>query len=246
MIIGITEHGDPSIDYAWVNKMALVDGAILITKNLTDKFMDEILKVKEKVILHASCTGYGGTVVEPNLPSYQKQLDNVRELIRRGFPQKQIVVRIDPIIPTEKGTQLVRSVVEYIQADIKRFRVSVIDMYPHVAKRFTDANLPLPFEKFQATEEQFSALNKELDTLQKEYGVVFESCAEIFLNAVKQTGCVGKDDIQLLGLELDETADSLKGQRPGCLCCSAKSEMLQGLKCDNYGCAYRCLYCYWK
>lgn len=246
MIIGITEKGDPSIDYAWTKKMSLVDGAILITKNLTPKFMDEILKVKEKVILHASCTGYGGTIVEPNLPCFQKQLDNIRELIARGFPQKQIVVRIDPIIPTKKGIQLVRTIVEYIQTDIKRFRVSVIDMYPHVAKRFTENHLPLPFEKFQANAEQFSDLNKELEDLQKEYGVVFESCAEIFLNSVKQTGCVGKDDIKLLGLELDDTTDSLKGQRPGCLCSSAKSEMLEGLKCDNYGCAYKCLYCYWK
>lgn len=246
MIIGITEKGDPSIDYAWVKKMTLVDGAILITKNLTEKFMTEVLKVKEKVVLHVSCTGYGGTIVEPNLPTYQKQLDNVRELIQRGFPQKQIVVRIDPIIPTEKGIKLVRSVVEYIQSDIKRYRVSVIDMYPHVATRFKEANLPLPFEKFQANDEQFVALNQELDSLQKEYGVTFESCAEIFLNSVKQTGCVGKYDIQLLNLELDETTDTLKGQRPGCLCCSAKSEMLEGLKCDNYGCAYRCLYCYWK
>lgn len=246
MIIGITEKGDPSIDYAWINKMNLVDGAILITKNLTTKFMEEVLKVKDKIILHVSCTGYGGTIVEPNLPVYQKQLDNVKLLIQRGFPQKQIVIRIDPIIPTEKGIQLVRTVVEYIQKDIKRFRISVIDMYPHVVKRFEVAGLPLPFERFQATSEQFSALNTELDKLQKEYGVIFESCAEIFLNSVKQTGCVGKDDIQLLGLELDDTTDTLKGQRPGCLCCSAKSEMLEGLKSENYGCAYRCLYCYWK
>lgn len=60
MKIGITEAGDPSINYEWINKVNNVDGIILITKNITDKFIEEILKVKDKTILHCSCTGYGG------------------------------------------------------------------------------------------------------------------------------------------------------------------------------------------
>lgn len=39
MRIGITERGDASIDYSWVDKVSNIDGAILITKNLTDKFI---------------------------------------------------------------------------------------------------------------------------------------------------------------------------------------------------------------
>lgn len=35
MKIGITERGDPSIDFTWTKKLDKVDGAILITKNLT-------------------------------------------------------------------------------------------------------------------------------------------------------------------------------------------------------------------
>lgn len=243
MIIGITEKGDPSIDYIWVQKMDMVDGAVLITKNITPKFADEIMKVKDKVILHASCTGYGGTILEPNLPTYQKQLDTVKELIQRGFPKEQIVIRIDPIIPTEKGINLVRDVVEYIKDDVQRFRVSVIDMYSHVITRFQNAGIPLPFEGFQASEDQFKALDSTLKELKEKYNLVFESCAEIFLPSVIQTGCVGEKDLNILGLELED--DSLKHQRPGCLCCSAKTEMLER-KCQSYGCPYKCLYCFWK
>ena len=244
MLIGITEAGDASLDYAWVNKMPMIDGAILITKNITPKFIDEILKVKDKVILHASCTGYGGTVVEPNLPEYTKQLDNVKKLIELGFPKNQIIVRIDPIIPTEEGIKKVERIVEYIKEDIQRFRVSVIDMYPHVQTRFKEVGLPVPFNgQFQASEEEFKLLDDTLRKLSKDYGVTFESCAEKYLYSVKKTGCVSEQDINLLGLELDD--DSLKHQRPNCMCCSAKTELLEH-KTKNYGCEYKCLYCYWK
>lgn len=244
MLIGITEAGDASLDYAWVNKMPMIDGAILITKNITPKFIDEILKVKDKVILHASCTGYGGTVVEPNLPEYTKQLDNVKKLIELGFPKNQIIVRIDPIIPTEEGIKKVERIVEYIKDDIQRFRVSVIDMYPHVQTRFKEVGLPVPFNgQFQASEEEFKLLDDTLRKLSKDYGVTFESCAEKYLYSVKKTGCVSEQDINLLGLELDD--DSLKHQRPNCMCCSAKTELLEH-KTKNYGCEYKCLYCYWK
>lgn len=244
MLIGITEKGDPSIDYAWVRKMESVDGAILITKNLTDKFIKEIMKVKNKIILHVSCTGYGGTILEPNLPNYKEQLNKIKELISLGFPKNQIIVRIDPIIPTEKGIIKVEEIVYYIYSDIQRFRISVIDLYPHVKQRFKEQKLPIPFEGFQATEEQFSILNHSLKELSKKYNVQFESCAETHLYSVLQTGCVNKKDIEILGLTLED--DSLKGQRPTCLCCSAKTELLEQKQVNNYGCNYQCLYCYWK
>ena len=34
MIIGITESGDPSIDFSWTSKVDNCDGVILITKNV--------------------------------------------------------------------------------------------------------------------------------------------------------------------------------------------------------------------
>ena len=65
MKIGITERGDASIDYGWEEKLDMVDGAVLITKNITDYFISRILPLKEKVILHATITGFGGSILEP-------------------------------------------------------------------------------------------------------------------------------------------------------------------------------------
>ena len=248
MLIGITEAGDASIDYSWVNKINDIDGAILITKNITIKFIEEIMKVKDKVILHASCTGYGGSILEPNLPIYQKQLERVKELLDLGFDKEKIIIRIDPIIPTDKGVKLMSDVVKYAKEDlqlpINRFRVSVIDMYPHVQQRFKEKKLPIPFNgNFQASEEEFQFLNNTIRELSQKYNITFESCAEKYLYAAKPMGCVSEYDINLLGLELDE--EGFKNQRPTCLCCSAKVELLEH-KCKNYGCEYKCLYCYWR
>ncbi len=69
MKIGITERGDASIDYNWVNKLNTVDGAIIITKNLTDKFIDTILE----------------------------QLNQLKKLVDLGFNPNHIVLRVDPI-----------------------------------------------------------------------------------------------------------------------------------------------------
>lgn len=248
MLIGITEAGDASLDYSWVRKMDKVDGAILITKNITSKFTEEILKVKDKVILHVSCTGYGGSILEPNLPTYKTQLNNLNVLLSLGFPIEKVIVRIDPIIPTEKGIKNVEKVVSYVKDTLKlpinRFRISVMDMYPHVQKRFSEAGLPIPFNgNFQASEEEFQILDKTLKELAIKYNIKFESCAEKYLYSVTKSGCVSEQDIKLLGLELEEM--SFKNQRPNCLCCSAKTELLEH-KTKDYGCEYKCLYCYWR
>lgn len=246
MKIGITEAGDASLDYSWVNKMNDLDGAIIISKNITDKLIEEILKYKDKIILHATCTGYGGTIVEPNIPHYTEQLNQVRKLISLGFLKEQIVVRIDPIIPTDKGIQRVEDVVKYIYSDIKRFRISVIDMYPHVRERFKLAGLPVPFDgNFQASFQDFKSLNKSIKSLKDTYGINVESCAEAYLSEAKPTGCISKEDLNILNLKSDN--ESLKGQRKTCLCLACKTELLTHKHHKNgYGCQYKCLYCYWK
>lgn len=271
--IGITEAGDPAFDYSWVDKIAEMDMAILITKNVTDKFIEEILKVKNKVVLHATCTGYGGTVLEKNVPIYTWQLDQVKKLISMGFPAEQIVIRVDPIIPTYKGFGNLLKVVTYINKDVKRFRISILDNYKHVQERFKKNNLPILYNgNFQASKEEFENADSVLRQMKKLYGITFESCAEIYLTEAEKVGCVSQKDLDLFGLKQD-TAE-LKGQRKTCLCIAGKTEMLThkrygkcgkfgvddslggscgvGNNCktcehhDVFGCPNACLYCYWK
>lgn len=271
--IGITEAGDPAFDYSWVAKMEDMDMGILITKNITDKFIEEILKVKDKVVLHATCTGYGGTVLEKNVPDYKWQLDQVKKLISMGFPREQIVIRVDPVIPTYKGFGNLLKVVSYIHNDVKRFRVSVLDNYKHVQERFQKNGLPVLYGgNFQASREEFDNMDSVLRQLRNNYGVTFESCAEVYLTEAEKVGCVSQKDLDLFGLKQDTT--ELKGQRKTCLCIAGKTEMLThkrygkckkfgiddslggscgvGNNCKTcehhevYGCPNTCLYCYWR
>ena len=102
--IGITEAGDAGLDFSWVDK--LHDVNIIITKHLTIEnkpLINALLENSHKIILHCTCTGYGGTKMEKNVPTPFEVYDGVRSLIQKGFPVSNIVLRTDPIIPTIKG-----------------------------------------------------------------------------------------------------------------------------------------------
>lgn len=241
MRIGITEAGDAALDYAWLDKIDACDGVILITKNVTDKFIENALKYKDKIILHATCTGMGGTIIEPNVPPYTQQLAQVSKLISMGFPENQIVIRIDPIIPTEKGLETAQKVID--ASPVKRFRISALDTYPHVRARFEANNVPLPYgNNFQPSYQQFMNMRKWL--ARQKQDLTFETCAEPCLTGttnVKATGCVSEKDLLKLGLELDKEYTTGM-QRKNCLCLSCKTELLTNKK----QCPHGCLYCYWK
>ena len=98
--IGVTERGDAGLDFAWMNKSHSVDGMILITKHLSYAFIDRI--VKTNAIVHATITGNGGTIYEPNVPPLSISKQYFSKLVERIGPDR-VVLRIDPIIPTDSG-----------------------------------------------------------------------------------------------------------------------------------------------
>ena len=150
MKFGITEAGDAGLDFSWANK--LLDGNIIITKQLTiknEKLIHLLLQNKDKIILHVTCTGFGGSKMEPNVPFTMDVYQGVSYLISKGFPVEQIVLRTDPIIPTEKGISRVKSVWDYFSdTKIKRVRYSIIDLYPHTKSRIMEQYGKLPFDSF--------------------------------------------------------------------------------------------------
>lgn len=240
--IGITEQGDAGLDLSWVDKLDGVAGAILITKELTDPFVAQLLAHQNKVLLHMTCTGYGGTVIEPKVPKWATTVQNLKQMIDLGFPVERIVLRVDPIIPTEKGIRLAQAVIEAgYNVGVQRVRISVLDMYKHVQARFQQHGLPLPYgSSFQASREQFAALDRALlQTLCKYPGISLESCAEPQLKVPKRIGCVSDYECQLFKIE---KPDSSAKQRQECLCCAEKTELLS----NRHPCAHGCLYCYWR
>ena len=245
MKIGVTERGDPSIDFSWVEKMNEVDGAILITKNLTGKLMEEAMPFLDKLIFHVSCTGYGGMDIEPNIPSKFEQLLQAVKLRNLGVKNDRIVIRVDPIISTVEGLSKATGVImNAYRSGFRRFRISVLDCYPHVRERFRDMGMELPYGegKFTASDEMFKNVDSVVRQLKKNYpDICIESCAEGKLSETENIGCVSEKDLKLLGLGIAKV-DEAGYQRKGCLCCSAKTELLSNKK----QCPYKCLYCYWK
>lgn len=245
MRIGITERGDAGIDLTWVEKLGSVDGAVIITKNLTPACINAILAYQDKLILHATCTGYGGTVLEPNVPEYHKQIDQVAELIKHGFPIERVVLRIDPIIPTEEGIATAQQVLDYgmeTLPGLSRVRISLLDMYPHVRRRFEEAGVPLPYgDNFGPGGKRANLVNDWVGKNRERYpALCFESCCESMLHRCEPIGCVSQKDLSLLGLRYND--DRTGFQRAGCLCLSCKHELLENKK----QCPHKCLYCYWQ
>lgn len=237
MKVGVTEAGDAGLDFSWVDR--LYDVNVIITKHLTTKntcLIRALLDHSDKIILHCTCTGYGGTKIEPNVPTPIEVYDGVRYLIDCGFPISHIVLRTDPIIPTEKGLQNVNSVWKlFSDTGIKRCRYSVIDMYPHVKDRMRKELGAVPFESFRAPDYMLEMVRNAIAANKGLYE--FESCAE---NLPDQVGCISEKDFDVLGADFHESNGGF--QRKGCLCVAGKTELLN----HKNRCGSGCLYCYWK
>lgn len=250
--IGITEAGDAGVDLSWVDKMGSVDGAVLITKCISPNFVDAAMKFKDKIIVHATITGYGGTILEPLVPYPYEQYGAIMYLIEKGFPKEKIVIRVDPIIPTRKGCERALNVIKtFIDMGFNRYRISVIDMYPHVRERFKAVGLPLPYGlKFSPNESQLRAVDgmildakNHLISLGKPLkDLRIESCAKPGLTEAIACGCISGYDLELLKLYYGSPPDKVGYQRKNCMCYSGKVELLE----HKQQCPHSCLYCYWK
>lgn len=235
--VGITERGDAGLDFSWADK--LYDVNIIISKHLTTEnkqLMNALLENSHKIIFHCTVTGYGGTKMEPNVPTPFEVYDGVSALIKKGFPVKQIVLRTDPIIPTLKGIKRVEKVWEtFADLGIKRCRYSVLDMYPHVKERFIATYGTTPYDSFTAPTNMLEWVKSTVIAHNSMYE--FESCAE---NLPEQVGCISEKDFKTLGMTFASPIDGY--QRKGCLCVAGKTELLNSRK----RCPSGCIYCYWK
>lgn len=260
MRIGITERGDAGIDFMWEKKLSAVDGAILITKSLNETFRQKVLELHIKgfpIIVHCTCTGWGGTIVEPNVPRYETQLEWLEEFVRDGFPAQNIVMRIDPIFPTRSGLNRVGELLDSFQKmniglpeRITRIRVSILDEYRHVKQRFVQHGFQSIYgDSVFANEQQIQEVANLLNQFAKDNLMLrFETCAEESLfkkldpEHARCTGCVGIEDMTIMGLPTDELRLYENPQhRKGCHCLSCKTELLE----RKHPCTHDCLYCYW-
>lgn len=248
MKIGITERGDAGINLEWKDKLKDVDGSILITKNITDEFIDAVLSSDKPLIVHCTCTGWGHTAVEPNVPDYKYQLMQLKKLINKGFPADNCVLRIDPIFPSEKGIERFHSVMKkFISMDlkVKRIRVSIIDEYKHIKDRYLQRHWK-PLYPGTAMYADKNQINLVSDALQEYPNYIFETCAEDDLARIcintEMCGCISKKDLNIMGLSIEGNETENPQNRKGCHCLSCKTELLS----SRHPCKNGCIYCYWK
>lgn len=230
--IGITERGDAGLDFSWYEKCKNYDGLILITKKLSDEFIEKATNTN--CIVHATITGLGGSIYEPNVHDVKESLYYFNKLCD-SIGANKVVLRIDPIIPTKENIERALYVYTYFHTrrhDINRTRVriSFLDNYPHVKQRFIKAGLqPIPYNFHAPLELRKGILKLFPDA---------EVCGE---PGIPSIGCVSEKDLEILGIEIPKNV--VKGfQRTECSCLSVKKEIFTERKqCEN-----KCLYCYWR
>lgn len=237
---GITETGDPSFNLDIFDR--LYEGNIIITKRLTDKLIEKLIQHKSKIILHLSCTGFGKTKVEPFVPSLEETFIKFNTLIDNGFPIEQVVLRIDPVIPTDKGINVAKTVLDtFKESGIKRIRFSVLDMYKHVKERFTENGFPIPYNTFHAPFEIRQKIYEMFKNYGEEHSLEIEVCAEPGFESIS---CLSQKDVDILGLSDKIKLIGSAEQRKNCGCPSNKHELIKnGFKKT---CGNKCVYCYIK
>lgn len=227
--IGITERGDAGLDFAWINKNVSFDGMILITKHLSHGFIEQAARVN--AIVHATITGHGSTVYEPRVPPIFLSKQLFKKLVDKIGPEK-VVLRIDPIIPTDSGIAKAIHVYQELYENMgkkTRVRISFMDNFEHVKQRFIKVGLkPLDYY-FHAPVE----LREKIAS----YFPDAEICGE---PGMKCVGCVSENDLKILNIKGESKIGGW--QREDCKCLACKIEMLD----NKRQCRSGCIYCYWK
>jgi DNA repair photolyase len=231
MKIGVTERGDGAfLESKWRSDLGSgkVDGVIVITK-APQLLLDEPLP--DKVLVHCTITGLGSSTIEPGTSEPAVTLAAYRRLIA-AYGGERIVLRVDPIVCQQPYIEQALGVVKQAEG---RVRISFLDAYPHVRRRFEANGLALNQEEFHADLDTrkiiFEMLKKRIKGI--------EVCAEPGFDC---TGCVSERDLAAIGLD-SKNMSSVKGaQRKFCCCAAEKIELGH----SRSQCKHRCLYCYWK
>lgn len=107
----------------WLPK--LTDINIINTKTLNEDFINICLREKHRIFLHINITGMGKTQFEPNIPTIKETFFLLKKLIDSGFPQKQILVIVNPILPNDNGLNALKLILK-IFTEFRQLRLRFI------------------------------------------------------------------------------------------------------------------------
>lgn len=272
--IATTETYDPTLCIdEWVHRDKEFDFLLYITKVLNPKVIRILTDEKspwawmnKPGVLHLTVTGWGCEEMEPNVPIPLVEFNMLKKLFAAGYPKERVVLRIDPIIPTERGISAFFFMVNMgIVKDITRYRSSIMQLYQHSAARLKETeewdeiNSIYKGKFFPDIEELkridfFNRIKKTIDgareDIRNDYGVTkelhFESCATKLLSncGFENIGCMSERDLLINDLEPDKLNIPRGSQRSRCMCLMKHQLIPGGYKRGR--CPHKCAYCYLK
>lgn len=142
-IVSYWKANDPCLKLD-VLRPKLTEINIIETKNLTDKFVEFCIEKKDCLYLHVVINGMGGTLLEPNIPTVRSMFFKLKQLIDNGFPQKQILVIVKPILPNDNGLKalklLLKVFTEFKPLRLRFIRFNVLSYTQLENNKFVIAN----------------------------------------------------------------------------------------------------------
>lgn len=271
--VGITERGDAALNEDWVDWVYKKGKpAILITKNAPLLQQNHPDIFFQNVIIHATCTGLGGTLFEPNVPNYKEILDWLSR--KNDRIRKNIVLRVDPIIPALHpiGVDLhvlnnqhadfdikninavlgfdvvqywknLKSILEVASNLRVRVRISFMDLYDHVVYRLKDCNENLHNYLLNAYK---GKLHYPLEKRKSVLDTLKQEYPLLDFEICGEPGMECTGCVSKKDLDIlgiySDGNVELLGNRNGCCCLAMKKELLN----TKGQCPHKCLYCYWK
>lgn len=135
-IISYWRSSDPCYNLVFLEHN-LTEINIIHTKHLSNEFVNLCIKHKDKIFLHLNITGMAQTIFEPKIPTVKETFQQLKKLISNNFPQKQILVSVNPILPNENGLKalklLLKLFTEYSYLRLRFIRFNVL--------KFRDKNI---------------------------------------------------------------------------------------------------------
>ena len=284
--VGITERGDAALSNEWKPWVEKGLPAILITKNPVKLINENPLLFSKSnrqgnVILHATITGMGGyAVFEENVPHWNQMLSKLQRILDNpDFDRSRIVIHQDPIfvpflIAMGSGhMDMAMEVPKFAKKNELRYRMSFLDLYPHVKTRMLNAcqKLDDQEDKMRAELANGGALmvNHEHPHAVELYNKIIKLQPEMhlplntrldFLELLKNKTGLTDDEIEICGepemkctgclskrdfdtFGIELDKDPDTGFQRPACACLGLKKELLS---NKHPCGHKCVYCFWK
>lgn len=218
---------------------------VIWTKNPRNIFenanLSRILRKLDQIFIHLTVTGLGGTEIEPGVPSPEKVVEMLDDLVEFVGSPDRIRWRFDPLLTwVENGerrdnTEYFRELApSFLRSGIKNAVTSFCTMYPKVFKRFEEHGRFVPVEFTENEKEEVRTLFK---TIASECGIRLKWCCDI---ESESSICVDGGLLSRLHPKgLPASMEKAPGQRETCMCTKSWD-----IGWYTQVCSGGCLYCY--